>query len=357
MGTRIHKRWYDSVVSVVFMALGLAVVTVLVVAFFNPWPSALLIRALFERGAADTVAEMEPYVPKSGVDAHRDIAYGDAGSDTSLDVFTPTGESTPLTTVVWIHGGAWISGDKSNVDPYVQILASHGYTTVSLNYTISPETTYPTALNQLNDALGFLVEHAAEYNIDPNSIVIAGDSAGSQYTAQLATIVTNPAYAERVGVTPTLTAKQLKAVILNCGIYDVRGIPDAPGIGGWGFRIALWSYLGAKDWSKTPGGRDMSTIEDVTADFPTTWISGGNADPLTDSQSKPLAKKLEGLGVDVTSVFYPADESPALPHEYQFHLDFAKARSALQSTIVFLDRVKASGAEGASVELEGSKTH
>ncbi|WP_082581552.1 alpha/beta hydrolase [Leifsonia sp. Root227] len=341
MGKRSRKRWYDSVPSVLFTALGLALATLAVVAFVNPWPSALLIRALFERGAAQTVAEMEPYVPRNGVDARRDISYGDAGSDTTLDVFTPAGESTPLTTVVWIHGGAWISGDKSNVDPYLQLLASHGYAAVGLNYTISPETTYPTALTQLNDALGFLVEHAAEYGIDPESIVLAGDSAGSQYASQLATMVTNPAYAERVGIAPKLTADQLRAVILNCGIYDVRGIPNAPGIGGWGFRVALWSYLGEKDWSDTAGGRDMSTIEYVTADFPTTWISGGNGDPLTNSQSKPLAKKLAGLGVEVTSVFYPEDESPALPHEYQFHLNFAKARSALLSTVDFLDTVSA----------------
>ncbi|MFF1571557.1 alpha/beta hydrolase [Leifsonia sp. NPDC058292] len=341
MAKGTHKRWHDSVVTVSFLALGLAVVTAVVVAFVNPWPSALLIRSLFEKGARDTVAEMEPYVPKSGVDAHRDIEYGDAGADTSLDVFSPTGAGKPLTTVVWIHGGAWISGDKRDVDPYLQIIASHGYTAVALNYTISPEATYPTALTQLNDALGFLVEHADDYDIDPNSIVIAGDSAGSQYTSQLAALVTSPDYAKRMGIEPSLTKDQLAAVILNCGIYDVRGIPNAPGIGGWGFRIALWSYLGTKNWSETPGGQDMSTIEYVTKDFPTTWISGGNDDPLTASQSKPLAAKLKSLGVDVTTVFYPADESPGLPHEYQFHLKFAKARSALDSTIAFLDTVRA----------------
>ena len=265
-GTR--KHWYDSTVKVGLLALGIAVVTVIVVSFVNPWPTALLIRSLFERGAQETIAEMQPYVPKSGVDAQRDIAYGDSGADTSFDVFKPAGTTKPLTTVVWIHGGAWISGDKRDVDPYLQIIASHGYTTVGLDYTISPETTYPTALKQLNSALGFLVAHAAEYDIDPQRIVLAGDSAGAQYTSQLATLVTNPAYAKRVGVVPSLSEDQLSAVILNCGIYDVRGIPDAPGIGGWGFRIALWSYLGEKDWSKTSGGRDMSTIEDVTGDLP-----------------------------------------------------------------------------------------
>ena len=48
-----------------------------------------------------------------------------------------------------------------------------------------------------------------------------------------------------------------------------------------------------------------------------------------------MAAKLQQLGVDVTSVFYPADENPPLPHEYQFHLKDAAARSALD----FDDRV------------------
>jgi acetyl esterase/lipase len=77
----------------------------------------------------------------------------------------------------------------------------------------------------------------------------------------------------------------------------------------------------------------------VTADFPETWISGGNADTLTPVQSEKLAERLKGLGDPVTDVFYDADHEPALPHEYQFHLDYADAQSALDSTIAFLDRV------------------
>ena len=140
---------------------------------------------------------------------------------------------------------------------------------------------------------------------------------------------------------PGLSAEQLRGVVLNCGIYDVSGIPEAPGLAGWGFRVALWSYIGAKDWSVHPGGDEMSTLDFVTADFPPTWISGGNDDPLTESQSKPLAAKLTGLGVDVTEVFYAADTTPGLPHEYQFHLDFDAAQTALQSTLDWLATVTA----------------
>ncbi len=235
--------------------------------------------------------------------------------------------------MVWIHGGAWISGSKENVDPYAQILASHGYTTVALDYTVAPEATYPTALTQLNGALGYLVDNARDLNIDPDRIIIAGDSAGSNLTSQLAVLTTSPDYADLLGIQPSLDPDQLDAVILNCGIYDVSGIPDAPGLTGWGFRVALWSYIGAKDWLEQPGGQEMSTLDYVTGSFPTTWISGGNGDPLTKSQSMPLAEKLTGLGVDVETVFYPEDHEPSLPHEYQFKLDFVDAQSALDSTV------------------------
>lgn len=305
----------------------------------SPWPAALLIRALFDKGARDTVAEMTPYVP-DGVDAVLNVAYAPGGPTETLDVFWPAGTDKPLPTVVWIHGGAWISGAKEDVNPYARMIASRGYTTVSLNYAVSPGVAYPTALRQLNAALAFLVEHAAEFNIDPGRLVLAGDSAGAQLTSQLANVITNPAYAASVQLSPALTPEQLAAVILNCGIYDVSEIPNAPGLGGWGFRVALWGYLGRKDWAHTRGGTEMSSHEFVTAAFPSTWISGGNGDPLTDTQSRPFAARLAALGVPVTAVFYDADHKPELPHEYQFHLDFADARAALDSTLAFLATVR-----------------
>jgi acetyl esterase/lipase len=314
---------------------------VVLIAAINPWPSALLIRAVFVQGADATVKEMLPYVPDTAFVEHRDVQYGtgEAGSDTTLDVFSPEGTTEALPTVVWIHGGAWISGRKENVNPYIQIIADAGYTTVSLNYTVSPETIYPTAVKQLNEALGFLLEHASEYNIDPSRIVLAGDSAGANLASQLAVLATSPSYAAEMNITAALMPQQLRGVILNCGIYNVSEIPNAPGIGGWGFRIALWSYFGEKDWSNTEEGDEMSTVDYVTADFPATWISGGNGDPLTDNQSKPLADRLSSLGVDVQSVFYPKNQKPELPHEYQFTLDFDAAQTALSSTISYLDRI------------------
>jgi len=305
----------------------------------SPWPATLLIRALFDKDAVATVDEMEKYATGVALTESLNEQYGDSATTNSLDVYSPAGSSGPLTTVVWTHGGAWISGDKSNVTPYVRKLAAEGFTVVALNYTVSPEATYPTALNEINDALAYLLDNAARLRIDPDNIVFAGDSAGAQLSAQLATVITNPDYASAVGVTPSLSAEQLAGVVLNCGIYDVSGIPNAPGLGGWGFRVSLWAYLGAKDWSNTPGGEQMSVLDDVTADFPRTWISGGNADPLTASQSRPFAQKLDSLGVDTTTLFYPEEHSEQLPHEYQFHLDFDDARAAFDSTVTFLNSI------------------
>ena len=340
VGERGRRPWYRRRAVIAWASVIVVLGVLTVFSFVSPWPSALLIRTVFEVNAHQTVQTMEKYAPTGGLRERMNVPYAPGGSsDTTFDLFAPEGAVQPRTTVVWIHGGAWISGDKSNVDPYVRIIASHGYTGISLNYTVAPEAQYPTALKQLNSALGYILEHAAELGVDPSHIVLAGDSAGAQYAAQLAVMATNESYTQRLGIRPALTKDHLAAVVLDCGIYDVRGIPKAPGIGGWGFRTALWAYLGTKDWSHTPGGEAMTTVDHVTKDFPRTWISGGNADPLTAGQSKPMAAKLKGLGVQVTSVFYPENETPPLQHEYQFHLNLAAARSALNSTLQFLGTV------------------
>ena len=333
------RPWYRRPGRVVPIAVAVVGVAAVAVSVLTPWPAALLIRAVFEQDGAKTVTEMQGHVPDVPLDSTLDVDTGIAGA--AIDVFSPAGTEGALPTVVWIHGGAWISGNKQTVRPYVQILAAQGYTAVAVDYSVSPEVQYPVALEQLNATLGYLVENADELRIDPARIVLAGDSAGANLASQLAALTTNPAAAADLGIEPALRPEQLRGVVLNCGIYDVDVMASAPGIGGWGFGIALWAYLGDRDWSGTKGATEMSTLDWVTADFPATWISGGNGDPLTASQSKPLAERLNGLGVPVTELFYPDDLEPQLGHEYQFHLDLAAARAALDSTIAFLGEVTA----------------
>ena len=247
----------------------LAVVVTAVVAI-SPWPSVMVIRAVFERGAAATLAEMEPHVPDTELTEYRDIAYapstgGLPQSDTTLDVYTPAGGTKQLTTIVWIHGGAWISGQKDNVEPYLRILAAQGYTTIAVNYTTAPEAVYPTALTQLNAALGYIGEHASAWNADANRIVLAGDSAGSQLASQLAILTTNPRYAHLLGIESGADPDQLVGTILNCGVYDMPSMAELNGIEAWGLQVSLWAYAGTKDWSSRSTGAMMSTIDFVTS--------------------------------------------------------------------------------------------
>lgn len=331
---RRRRRWRR-----LWTALSVVVGVVLVVGIvgsLTPWPSAMLIRAVFEMGGTATAEEMDRHQPDAEIRQTLGVPYADGGAATTLDVFTQAlaGERRP--TVVWIHGGAWISGESANVDPYLRILAAEGYTTIAVNYTLGPEGVYPVAVTELNDALAYIVQHADELNVDPTQLVLAGDSAGAQLASQLATLVTNPSYAGLLGIRPALSADQLSGVILNCGVYDLRAMAELQGLPAWGFKIALWAYTGTKNWSEESSGATMSTIEFVTADFPPTYISGGNGDGLTWLQSIPMAQRLHSLGVPVTELFWPAPHEPALPHEYQFHLDSPDAQTALARTIDWL---------------------
>jgi acetyl esterase/lipase len=322
----------------ILIAIG---VLVGIVVTTSPWPSALLIRSVFEQGGTATSAAMQEHVPDVALEETLGIQYSDgsAGDDTTLDVFRPDDATEPLPAVFWIHGGAWISGHKSDVDPYLRILAAEGYVTVGANYTVGPDAVYPTAVRQLNEALAYVDAHAEDLGIDPQRIVIAGDSAGSQLASQLATLTTNEFYADLVGIRPALDADQVVGAILNCGVYDLQAMAELNGISAWGFKIALWSYTGTQNWSDEAPGLTMSTIEFVTEDFPATYITGGNADGLTWVESVPMYNRLIELGVDVTGRFYPADHEPALGHEYQFELDLDEAQTALKDTIAFLGAV------------------
>ncbi|HWV22941.1 MAG TPA: hypothetical protein VNZ58_02020, partial [Thermomicrobiales bacterium] len=106
-------------------------------------------------------------------------------------------------------------------------------------------------------------------------------------------------------------------------------------------RVSIWAYTGnrARTFDRNPALAQMSTIDHVTAEFPPAFISGGNGDPLTPTQSKPLAAKLEGLGVDVTTLFFPDDHEPPQPHEFQFNLDTPEAQQALDESVNFLEQV------------------
>jgi acetyl esterase/lipase len=320
-----------------------ALILIVAIAFrVSPWPGAMLIRVVFENSAQKVLVAMEKHTPNKSIVAITNQQYRQNDKDALLDVYYPEGTTTKLPVVIWTHGGAWISGSKDQDTPYFKLLAAEGYTVIGVNYSRGPEKQYPTAIYQMNDAYTYIQNNAERLHADTNKIVLAGDSAGSQISSQMAGMITNPAYAREVGTTPTLRPEQLKGVVLNCGIYNMLRLttpdPTLPRIIGWGDDVSVWAYVGTKDFEHSKAIKQMSSIEYVTKNFPATYITGGNADPLTNDQSKFMSEKLKSLGVEVTELYYPADHAPALAHEYQFNLDNTDGQNALTDTLAFIKK-------------------
>jgi len=306
----------------------------------TPWPSALLIRYAFTKDAARVSQALERHVPAGGA-ARLNERYDPNDSDAYLDIFYPSkvedSRPTPLT-VVWVHGGGWVSGSKDQIANYARILAARGFTVVGVNYTTAPAASYPTPVRQINVALSYLAGNAARLHLDPSGFVLAGDSAGAQIAAQVANIVVVPSYAQAMGIAPSLEPPQLVGVVLYCGAYTLRGINLDGRFGGF-LKTVLWSYSGSKNFMTEQRFATASVVDYVTAQFPPTYISDGNADPLLP-QSVAFADALASRGVRVERLFFPHDYKPPLLHEYQFDLDTEAGRLALERSTHFLSSLR-----------------
>lgn len=303
----------------------------------SPWPRALMIRRDYDRNSVAVGAALQRRAP-TGVAALHDLPYGEPAADARLDVFFPA-ELRPdktLPAIVWLHGGGWLSGDKAQIAGYLKLLAARGYVVVGVNYSLAPGTTYPTPVRQTFDALAYLTREAARLHIDPHRFVLAGDSAGAQIVAQAAEISHDAAYAGRVGVRPSIARDQIGGLLLFCGAYDV-GLLDLTGPGSNIRHGYLWAYSGAKDFLSDPEFATFSIRRYVTQGFPPAFVTAGDADPFLP-QSKAFVTALQALNTPVDALFFE-DNQPPLPHEYQFDLDLAASREALDRAVAFVNRV------------------
>lgn len=302
----------------------------------SPWPSVWLIRNSFDQGAAQAAASVAPHVP-NGISAQRAISYAPGDKDALLDVFAPTASRGPLPAVIWVHGGGFIAGTRS--DPalagYMQVLASRGFVIVTIDYTPAPEARFPTPIRQTNAALNYVVANARRYNIDPKRIFLAGDSAGAQIAAQTALTISDRAYAQRIGIAPGMPRESLRGLVLYCGPYDPASM-SFEGPFARPLRTAIWSYVGTRD-PRHPRVAQLSVTPHVTSAYPPAFISVGNADPLAP-QSVDLANALRAKEVEVDALFFAPDYKPPLGHEYQLLLSTEAGRQALERSVRFLTR-------------------
>lgn len=312
--------------------LGLVVV-VLLVFLLSPRPAVAIVRSVFDAGAAEASAKLQPHVPTSV--STETVQYDTADSDAVMDIHRPPKLRENAPTIVWIHGGGFVSGRRSDISNYARILAGQGFTVVNIDYSIAPEAHYPTPIRQVSKALGYLTRNGAALGINPERLVLAGDSAGAQIAAQTAAVITNADYARQVGIAPGAKPEQLAGALLYCGVYDIAGMGQNGGLLGWFVQSAGWAYSGKRNWRTDKPFQSMTIAPHLTARFPPSFISAGNADPL-GPQSVDLAQSLGRKGVPVETLFFRPDHQPALGHEYQFDLDSAAGRLALEKSVRWL---------------------
>jgi alpha-L-fucosidase 2 len=109
----------------------------------------------------------------------KDIEYTKPGGvSVKLDACIPDGTG-PFPAAILVHGGGWSSGDKATeIDPMFAPLTKAGIAWFSINYRLSPEFPYPACIEDAEAAVRWVKAHAKEYHVDPNKIVLIGESAG-----------------------------------------------------------------------------------------------------------------------------------------------------------------------------------
>jgi acetyl esterase/lipase len=142
-----------------------------------------------------------------------------------LDIYRPEGV-TNAPVVLFVHGGAWMSGDKDFYGLHRKVgrfFAAHGFVAVVINYGLSPAVKHPEHVRDVARAYAWVRGHVAAYGGDRDRIILCGHSAGGHLVALLATdeqYLRDPA----LKLTDADRAA-LKAVISVSGVYQVPG-PD-----------------------------------------------------------------------------------------------------------------------------------
>ena len=131
------------------------------------------------------LAQKEPY---AGVKTERDVKYG-AAERHLLDVFTPETSSSPRPVLIFIHGGAFVGGNKrtSPTSPFydnVMLRAVHnGFVGVNATYRLAPQSPYPAGAEDLAAVVAWVASKIGERGGDPARIFLMGHSAGAVHVA------------------------------------------------------------------------------------------------------------------------------------------------------------------------------
>lgn len=122
--------------------------------------------------------ETEPALPEN-IDVQKNIVYKQVDSTSlQLDIYKLKDLNDAAPVLIFIHGGSWAKGKRSDYLPYLLDYAQKGYVCATVSYRLSGIAHFPAALQDVQSAVRWIREHAERYMINPEKIALIGGSAG-----------------------------------------------------------------------------------------------------------------------------------------------------------------------------------
>ena len=214
------------------------------------------------------------------------------GVDLHADVFLPdTPSSSPRPAVLYLHGGGWSGGERGYARAWADFFTARGYVLVSLDYRLFPPATGLKTPGDVQCGIAWVKAQAATYGIDPDRLVLFGESAGGH----LATLAGYASGDPRLPPTCGAGDTPVKAVISFYASSDL--VHEAEHLGS-GTRRILEGFTGVP----LEGHRELyallSPINHVGPRSPPTLLLHGGADTVVPLHaSRALAARLEQAGV------------------------------------------------------------
>jgi acetyl esterase/lipase len=244
-----------------------------------------IIVGTIQKLSADTVNTVNSYEPLSepiegikdnGQYVITEIKYSENFPNSYLDITYPNKDrSADNPTLVYFHGGGFFGGSKNVGDPLaasdttalLDDICFEGFNLVNIDYVLVPEYHFPSPLVQANEAFQFLREHAQEYHLDMDHVVIMGSSAGAIMTSQLGSVITNPDYAETLGIVPAIKPSQIMALVLDDAplVYDKFSLAT---------KILVGNYVKGSIFLSREEVKRYNNILWVNSDYPPAVLLG-----------------------------------------------------------------------------------
>lgn len=227
----------------------------------------------------------------------RDVTYATvAGKAMGLDLYLPSGVRNPPL-VVWVHGGGWAAGDKSNYPPE---LVQKGFALASLDFRQTTEARFPANVHDIKAGIRFLRANAPKYGYRADRIAVAGASSGGHLAALVG--VTN-GHRELEGSVGDFTGESsnVQATVSYFGASNLNSIlAQSTPFGLNVRRPALERLLGALPENAKELATLASPVAHVDASDPPLLLFHGDQDPqMPINQSHELEGAYRKLGLDV----------------------------------------------------------